>query len=153
MIEPLRFSFEVDCPVEHAFHIWTAKTSSWWPRSHTVSGEDDLEVVVERRPGGRIFERTRAGVEVEWGQITAWEPPQRLCYLWHLRADRADATEVEITFAGQGERTRVDIEHRGWERLGERGSARRDANQAGWGGLLPHFIGACTSAASVEPRG
>jgi len=27
-----------------------------------------------------------------------WEPPTRIGYLWHLRRDRADATEVEITF-------------------------------------------------------
>ena len=26
MIEPLRMSFFVDCPVEHAFHVWTAET-------------------------------------------------------------------------------------------------------------------------------
>jgi Activator of Hsp90 ATPase homolog 1-like protein len=144
MIEPLRLSFEVACPAEHAFAVWTGQTSRWWPRSHTVTAEPGLQVVFEGRPGGRIFERTPAGVEVEWGEVTLWEPPRRLAYLWHLRADRADATEVEITFIPRGEATtRVEIEHRGWDRLGARGPDRRDANRAGWSGLLPHFVAAC----------
>lgn len=146
MIEPLRLSFDVKCPVEHAFRVWTRKTSSWWPITHTATRERGLMVVIEGRPGGRIFERTPKGVEVDWGQVTVWEPPRRLCYQWHLRQDRADATEVEITFADQGGSTRVEIEHRGWERLRERGTAARDANRAGWGGLLPHFIEACSLA-------
>jgi uncharacterized protein YndB with AHSA1/START domain len=144
MIEPLHMSFVVECPAEHAFAVWTARTSGWWPVTHTVTCEPGLEVVFEGRPGGRIFERTAAGVEVDWGKITVWEPPRRLGYLWHLRADREDATEVAITFADQGDSTRVDIEHRGWERLGARGPGRRDANRAGWAGLLPHFEAACT---------
>jgi uncharacterized protein YndB with AHSA1/START domain len=148
MIEPLRLSLVVDCPVEHAFAVWTAKTSQWWPITHTVTTERGLEVVFEGRPGGRIFERTVAGVEVDWGEITVWEPPRRLGYLWHLRTDRADATEVEIRFGDEGDaRTRVDIEHRGWERLGARGPGWRDANRSGWEGVLPHFRVACAREA------
>ncbi|CAN5581978.1 hypothetical protein BH20ACT18_BH20ACT18_09360 [soil metagenome] len=50
------------------------------------------------RPGGRIFEPTSEGREEDWGEVLTWEPPRRLTYLWHLRADRGDATEVEIAF-------------------------------------------------------
>ncbi len=141
MIEPLRMSFDVNCPVDHAFDVWTRRTSTWWPPSHTVTGEQGLQVVFEGRPGGRIFERTVMGREVEWGEVTVWEPPRRLCYLWHIRTDRADATEVEIRFSRRGETaTRIDIEHRGWERLGARGPGWRDANKSGWNGVLPHFV-------------
>ena len=145
MIEPLRMSFEVDCPAEHAFDVWTNKISRWWPADHSVSGENGLLVVLEGRPGGRIFERTSTGDEFEWGEVTVWEPPTRLAYLWHLRGDRADATEVEITFVDQGNlTTRVEIEHRGWERLGGSTQAWRDANQAGWHTLLPQYVVALT---------
>jgi len=143
MIEPLRLSFVVECPVDHAFTVWTGRTSSWWPVTHTVSSEPGLEVVFQPLPGGRIFERTPGGTEIEWGEITAWEPPSRLAYLWHIRDDRADATEVEINFVDQGDATtRVEIEHRGWERLGAQGEAWRDANQGGWSTLLPHYVAA-----------
>jgi len=140
MTDPLRLSFTVDCPAEHAFTVWTAKISRWWPADHTVTGEPGLDVVLEPRVGGRIFERTVTGAEHDWGRITVWDPPRRLGYSWHLRQDRADATDVEITFTGEGLGTRVDIEHRGWERLGARGPGLREANRAGWSSLLPHFV-------------
>jgi uncharacterized protein YndB with AHSA1/START domain len=146
MIEPLRMSFQVDCPVEHAFATWTEKTSQWWPTSHSVSGDKGLRVIIEPRAGGRIFERTPTGAEIDWGEVLVWDPPQRLSYLWHLRTDRSDATEVEIIFAHvDNQTTRVDIEHRGWERLGARAETWRERNVAGWSGLLPRYVAACAS--------
>jgi uncharacterized protein YndB with AHSA1/START domain len=143
MIEPLRFAVDVACPAEHAFETWTARIDSWWPADHTVSGLDEAEIVLERRVGGRIFERTPGGDEHDWGEVTAWEPPQRIGYLWHLRRDRADATEVEIRFIERDDgSTRVEIEHRGWERLGAEGQSWRDRNRGGWETLLPHFVAA-----------
>ena len=146
MIAPLRYSFEVECSVEHAFDVWTARTSTWWPKSSTMSHADGLEVIFEGRPGGRIFERAPSGQEIDWGAITVWEPPLRLGYSWHIAADVASATEVEIKFSDVGdEKTRVDIEHRGWEKLGERGPGWRDTNRGGWEGTLPFYVAACTS--------
>ena len=147
MIEPIRLAFDVDCPAVHAFDVWTARIGTWWPADHTVSAEIGLSVVLEPRPGGRIFERTRAGLEHEWGEVTIWEPPTRFGYLWHLRRDRADATEVEIRFVDRGyTTTRVEIEHRGWERLGAEGEDWRDRNRGGWATLLPHFLAAAAAA-------
>jgi hypothetical protein len=149
MIEPIRLAFDVDCPVDHAFDVWTHRIADWWPADHTVSGEASLHVVLEPRVGGRIFERLATGVEHDWGEVTAWEPPSRLGYLWHLRRDRADATEVEIRFVDRGDATtRVEIEHRGWERLGAEGEEWRDRNRGGWATLLPRYQAAAGSAAS-----
>jgi hypothetical protein len=154
MIEPLRMGFDVRCPAEHAFELWTQSPSSWWPIDHTVTAEPGLQVVFEGRVGGRIFERTPSGREVEWGEITVWEPPLRLCYRWYIRADRSDATEVEIRFNHRAaDHTRVEIEHRGWERLGTRGPGWRDANQSGWNGVLPAYIAVCSSVAIVDRGG
>jgi hypothetical protein len=145
MIEPIRLAFDVDCPPEHAFRTWTDRIDTWWPADHTVSAADGLEVVLEGRLGGRIFERTPDGVEHEWGEVTVWEPPSRFGYLWHLRRDRADATDVEIRFIDQGQgTTRVEIVHSGWERLGAEGEGWRDRNHGGWATLLPHFIEAAS---------
>lgn len=141
MIEPIRLEFEVDCPVEHAFDVWTGRINQWWPRDHTVSGEADLAVVLEGRPGGRIFERRTNGIEHDWGEVTVWEPPTRFAYTWHLRRDRADATQVDIQFVAEGDAaTRVRIEHSDWERLGAFGAEWRERNQGGWATLLPHYL-------------
>lgn len=140
MIDPLRITFDVGCTPERTFELWTARTSTWWPATHTVSARRGVEVIIEPGVGGRIFERTPEGEEHDWGQVTAWEPPTRISYLWHLRQDRADATHVEITFAGaEGTGTRVAIVHHGWDELGARGAEQRERNEHGWTGLLAHF--------------
>ncbi len=149
--EPIQLEFEVACSPEHAFHTWAERTSLWWPASHTVTTKADLAVVFEPFVGGRIFERTTAGEEHDWGRIVAWEPPGRLVYEWHLRVDRADATEVEIRFTPSGGGTRVTIEHRGWERLGAIGLERRQGNFGGWGSLLPHFVDFVEAEAATQP--
>ena len=145
MIEPLRVEVDLDCPPDHAFVTWTERFAQWWPRGHTVSG-DPADVVLEPRLGGRIFERTRDGAEIDWGEITAWDPPRRLAYRWHIRRDRADATDVEIRFVARGNASRMEITHTGWERLGAEAETWRDANRGGWGGLLPTFAAACREA-------
>jgi uncharacterized protein YndB with AHSA1/START domain len=139
-VEPLRLSFRIECTPEHAFTVWTTKLSTWWPKGHTTSGDPDAVVVLEPRPGGRIFERTADGTEVDWGEITAWHPPHRLEYLWHIGRRRDDATDVEVSFVDAGDgATRLEIVHSGWERLGADGLAFREANTAGWGSLVPSF--------------
>jgi uncharacterized protein YndB with AHSA1/START domain len=142
-MEPLEMQFTVACSCLHAFEVWTAKTSLWWPHDHSVSGQPGLQVTIEPGPGGRIFEQTRDGTEHDWGRVLVWEPPLRLRYLWHIGGDPVDATEVEVTFTDEGESTRVVIVHRGWERLGASGPDRRERNRKGWAGLLPHYERAC----------
>lgn len=147
MIDPLRLTYEVACGPAHAFDVWTNRFSIWWPKGHSVSGHPDTEVVFEPRLGGRIFERSPDGTEIEWGEVTAWDPPRRLGYLWHIRRDRTDATDVAVTFAeGPNGSTRLEIVHSGWERLGAGAEEWRDANRGGWDGLVPHFRGACAVA-------
>jgi activator of Hsp90 ATPase-like protein len=144
MTAPLKTTFDVACSAEHAFAVWTSRIATWWPPDHTVSGQPEL-IVMDGVVGGRIFERTKDGVEYEWGEVTRWQPPRRLAYLWHLGGDRTVATEVDIRFVHQGAAaTRIEIEHRGWERLGTSGDVWRDRNRSGWASLLPHFIAEVT---------
>jgi hypothetical protein len=152
MSAPLRLSFDVDCSAEHAFAVWTAGMGTWWPRDHTLSGQAET-VVLQGNVGGRIFERGPDGTEHDWGEVTVWAPPSRLVYLWHLGRDRSDATEVEISFVPQGPSgTRVEIEHRGWERLGASGEGWREQNRDGWRGLVPHFLAAATADTKIAAR-
>ena len=150
-VEPLRLALEVACAPDDAFAVWTGRISLWWPTDHTVTGDPAL-VALEPRLGGRIYERGADGTEHDWGEITLWEPPERLGYLWHLMRDRGDATDVEITFRPAGSGTRVEIEHRGWERLGTDADPWRERNQTGWSTLLPHYVKAVANA-RTEQRG
>ena len=93
---------DIACSAEHAFHVWTTRIATWWPPEHRATAEAHTTVILEPRLGGRLLERMPSGREVQWGEITTWDPPRRLAYLWHIRRDRADATEVEIRFIPVG---------------------------------------------------
>ena len=143
MSDPLRLTLEVACPPDHAFHVWTSRIGTWWPVDHSVSGEPDLEVVLEPAVGGRIYERTRSGTEHDWGRVTRFEPPRLLAYQWHIGRDPSASTDVEIAFVPDGDRrTRVEIVHGGWDRLGEEAETWRGRNRHGWDTLLPHVAAA-----------
>lgn len=140
MIEPLRLSVDLDCPAEHAFDVYTRRLSVWWPKGHSTSGNPDTCVELEPREGGRIFERTPDGTEYDWGRIVQWEPPSRLVYDWHIGRNADGATQVELTFVDLGDdQSRLDIVHRGWERLGTEGESWRNANSAGWASLIAAY--------------
>ncbi len=150
-MEPLTFSFEVACTQKRAFELWTNQIKTWWPTDHTVSGRKDVTVILESGVGGRIFERTPEGVEHDWGEVTTWEPPQKLSYLWHIGSDRSDATTVTIRFVPKGiGETIVQIEHDGWERLGSRAEERRNRNSAGWQSLVAYYITAISTTLKEE---
>jgi hypothetical protein len=139
-MEPIVVEFEVRASPKHAFEVWTSRPSLWWPRSHTVSQDPDLEVVFEPFPGGRIYERASDGNEQEWGEILVWEPPNRLHYLWHLFFDRSEATEITVTFTGIEDGSRVRLVQTGFERLGaEVGFERRRRTSHAWHELTSRY--------------
>ena len=143
MTDALRISREIQCAPAHAFEVWTTRLSTWWPKGHSASGEPDTVAMLEPRLGGRIYERTADGREIEWGEITEWDPPHRLGYRWHIAWDVALATDVELTFVDLGDgTTRLDIVHSGWDRLGADAVAFRNANTNGWDSLVPNFVAA-----------
>ena len=130
-------SVTVSVPVERAFEVFTAEIGTWWPlRTHAVDTERSETVVMEGRVGGRLYERTPSGEEHVWGTLVAWEPPNRIVYSWHPGRGEETAQEVEITFGPEGEGTRVDIRHYGWERLGDRLEETIASYNEGWGKVI-----------------
>ncbi|MBV9817468.1 MAG: SRPBCC domain-containing protein [Solirubrobacterales bacterium] len=139
--EPLVVEFEVGVDPARAFDAWTRRCATWWPASHTISG-DPAAITFEPRPGGRIVERGRDGATHDWGRVLDWEPPHRLRYAWHLFFDPREATEIEVTFAARESGTAVRLEQRGWERLGAAGPPRRAKTGEVWGRLAAAYADA-----------
>ncbi|ADJ44480.1 hypothetical protein AMES_2657 [Amycolatopsis mediterranei S699] len=147
-LEPIRKSITVACSREHAFKTYTAAFDSWWPRQHHIGAGELAEAVLEPKEGGRWYERTVDGAECEWGEVLVWEPPARVVLSWRIDGDwridpdPANASEIEVRFIEEGPRsTRVELEHRNFERHGETGPKVREgvSGEGGHGALLKLF--------------
>jgi uncharacterized protein YndB with AHSA1/START domain len=145
-IEAVRKTITVSCSLERAFETFTEGIGTWWPLpTHSVDGDRSRGVYFEPGPDGRLVERLASGGEAVWGYVLAWDPPHRLVFSWHPGVDCArtqvhEATEVEVRFTADGEQTRVQLEHRAWERLGERARASRESYDTGWEPVLAKYV-------------
>jgi uncharacterized protein YndB with AHSA1/START domain len=141
----IRKQVRVKAPPPRAFEIFTAGMSRWWLKTHTINPTKSTmkDIVLEPHEGGRWFERGEDGSECQWGKVLAWEPPTRLLLAWQITAqwqfDPNLVTEVEIRFTPDGGGTKVELEHRRLERLGDAAETMRAAFQRGWGSLLEEF--------------
>jgi len=136
----VRKSLVVACPVERAFEVFTREISSWWPmQSHSIDQDTITEIVVEEQVGGRIYEKHSDGGEGEWGKVLAWEPPARFAMTWHPGHDDSKSTQLEVRFAAEGEGTRVELEHTGWEIFAADGPSHAESYDNGWVTVLDHY--------------
>ena len=139
---PVRKSIHVAAPPERAFEVFTDGIGRWWPASHKIGPADLDRPIIEPREGGRWYERDVDGTECEIGKVLVWDPPVRLVLVWQLgpewKYDSDLITEVEVNFTAESKGTRVDLEHRNLERMGDGARAMREAIDApgGWSGLL-----------------
>jgi uncharacterized protein YndB with AHSA1/START domain len=148
-VDPIRLDLTVPAEPDRAFEAFV-DLGSWWPREYTWSA-DVLEAIwIEPRKGGLLFERGPHGFELSWGRVTSWDPPRRLGFLWQIsprrepEPDPARASEVELAFSAAGEEgTRVELEHRGFERHGDGAEDYRAAlaSPQGWPWMLEHYQG------------
>ncbi len=144
----VRKSVTARCSVEEAFRVFSEGVATWWPlQTHSVGERSAKTCVLEGRMGGRFFERQEDGTEAVWGTVTAWEPPQRLAFTWHPGRAESTAQGIEIRFTPVGGGTRVELEHRGWEKLGERAEEARNEYESGWDFVLGCYVDVIDSPA------
>ncbi|MGW1056567.1 SRPBCC family protein [Micromonospora rubida] len=144
----LRSSLLVPASAERAFAVFTGALTDWWVREYTWSGPAALaKLGVEPRAGGMLYEIGPYGFRSDWGRVLTWDPPRRLVFTWQIGPDRvpvpdpAQASEVEVLFLPEGpERTRVEVEHRHFDRHGEAAEGYRQALTAGWHELLSRYL-------------
>jgi uncharacterized protein YndB with AHSA1/START domain len=145
-IEPLRTSIAVRRSPRDAFRLFTRDIGTWWPVDvHSLAvdehdGRVGVEALIfEEREGGRIVERMSDGSEGTWGTVLVWDPPRRLVLAWKPNTNDLPPTELEIRFTPRDAGTLVELEHRGWERLGAAADAARGGYGAGWVAVLARF--------------
>ena len=133
-------SIFVKRPVEATFRNFTADIGRWWPLKEGFSnGRERADLIlIEGRVGGRFFERYTDGEEFDVGRVTAFDPPERLAFTWR-QANWSAETSVEVRFAAEADGTRVTLEHRGWEALGEPGRKVQESYGSCWEFILTRF--------------
>jgi len=143
-IRPIVKSIAVKQPPAQAFALFADHTALWWKKGTTLGKKPHQDIVIEKKPGGRWFERDEDGVEMDWGQVLAYEPPGRLLLNMQLNTkfqyDPSLVTEVEITFApAAGGGTLVTLEHRNLERHGQNADNLIAALTSGWASHIEEF--------------
>jgi len=137
-LAPIEKSVTVECPPERAFTVFTREAGSWWPTdTHALHAGEVERLVWEEREGGAVYELATSGERADWATVLTWEPPHRLVIAWQVNAERL-GSEVEVRFTAVEGGTRVDLEHRGFERVGG-GAEMRESYDAGWGHVLDTF--------------
>jgi len=142
---PIRRSVTVECSVEHAFATFTERIHEWWPLgTHSIdryeTGSAAETVVFQGGAGGQVYERTKNGEELKWADVVAYDPPHRFVLAWNPSREQDEpTTEIEVTFTREGGKTRVDLEHRGWEPLGAEAADARQSYSDGWQPVLEQY--------------
>jgi hypothetical protein len=152
-IAPVRKSIVVSATPELAFEIFTAGIDRWWPKAHSLGKTAPLESIIEPFVGGRWYTRHEGGEEAVVGHVRIWKPAEQFTVSWEISADWkpdsriAFASEVDVCFTALADgSTRVDLEHRDFERMPAPGGEKmRNEVDNGWAPILDLYVKAVAS--------
>jgi hypothetical protein len=146
-LSPIVKTIDVRRSAREAFHLFTARIAEWWPlathtRAKTADGQRTVRVTIEPRVGGRVYETLADGAELEWGEVTAYEPGALFKMGWRLGRPASETTEVSVRFNALTDATcRVTLTHENWERMGAEAEKLHGAYSGGWAAVFEKGFG------------
>jgi uncharacterized protein YndB with AHSA1/START domain len=152
-VESIRRDVRVRCSPDRAFRVFTERIGTWWPlETHSIAVDQELglravTLKIDTREEGRIQEVLEDSSTRDWGGVVAWEPPHRVVFAWKPNDRPIPPTEVEVRFTPEADGALVQLEHRGWDRLGEVSEVIRPlyASDGGWTMVLERYRNAAGS--------
>jgi len=153
-IAPVRKTVLVKATPQRAFEVFTDGIDRWWPKSHGIGATPIRRSIIEPFVGGRWFTQHEDGTDLVVGHVQAWQPGELFAVSWEVsatwkpdaRVAYASVVEVHFTADSNGQ-TRVDLEHRDFERMGETdGNTMRNGVDGGWPGMLALYASAVDSS-------
>jgi uncharacterized protein YndB with AHSA1/START domain len=132
----IRKTLHVDVPLERAFDVFTNGLPDWWPtQTHSIaSGTPE----VDWRVGG-VCAEVAGDERHEWADVLEFDPPNALALRWRVNPDDPP-THVRVTFTREGEGTRVELTHSGWEAFGAKAEESYSGYDGGWDNVLGHYV-------------
>jgi uncharacterized protein YndB with AHSA1/START domain len=132
----IRKTLHVEAPVEEAFDVFTEGIAGWWPvATHSIGSG---AVAGDWRVGGLVTETVDGQVH-EWADVLEFDPPHNLLLSWRVTPGHP-ATELRLRFAAEGDGTRVELTHAGWEAFPDGGLESYAGYTSGWDGVLAHYV-------------
>ena len=150
-VPPVVKSVSLRAAPARAFDFFARDMTRWWPLAQFHTGPDPVDCAIEPQVGGRVFERAADGRETVWGTVLAYDPPQRLAFSWTIGGLSAEQAQlIELSFAPEGQGTRVVLTHSGWEKLGDaaKAAALRERYDRGWATLIERCFAEYANAAT-----
>lgn len=159
---PVRQSITVAATRVHTFRTFTERLAEWWPLDpFSFGGSARISTVtLDPRVGGEVVEQWHDGTARPWGTLLTWEPSNAFSMTWNVTGE---PTEIELRFVTLNPRlTRVDLEHRGWDRLTPEqleaacalpGGYTGGAFHQGWATILTALSEQVAIANGLHPRG
>lgn len=147
MTAAVRVEIAVALTPDEAFARFTEGLGEWWPPEYTWSGPALVAIEMSLGEGGLCTERGPHGFRCDWGRVTTWDPPARVVFTWQIsparvpQPDPRHASTVDVRFTADGDRTRVELTHAGFERHGDGAAGYRGAmaSPEGWMRILQRF--------------
>ena len=159
-IAPVRKSIVVGASPQRAFEVFTTGIDRWWPKTHGIGMTAITKSVIEPFQGGRWYTAHADGTEVVIGHIRVWDPGKRFVVGWEISrgleagcAHRAGLRGRGAASARKVRGTRVDLEHRDFQRMGEEpGQKMRTGVDGGWPGILEFYAAEMDARESSHER-
>lgn len=151
--DAVRREVRVPLPLKQAFALFAEQFIDWWPGEFTFSESALASITLEPRAGGRWYELSRTGEETVWGEVLVWDAPHRIELTWQISPQRTPepgpdhGSRIAVQFSSDdGQTTRVQVEHREFERHGDGAEIMRAgmASTEGWSKILDRYAAAAS---------
>ena len=112
-MDPIRQTIIVAATPDVAFEVFTLGMGGWWDPAYTPD-PDSFDGIALGPEVGSPVSMVHGATSYPFGSVTVWEPSVRYAQTFWLAMDPASPSTIEATFAAEGDGTRVDFEHGGW---------------------------------------
>jgi hypothetical protein len=113
-LAPITHEYTLRCSAEEAFEAYAGRIAEWWDPGYTANAETLLGVTIEPRVGGRVYATHTDLGELDWGEVTTWEPGRTLVHTFTLAQDPVHPSEVAVEFVPSDGGCVVRHAHGGW---------------------------------------
>jgi hypothetical protein len=132
-LEPVRKTITVRRTPAEAFEIFTARFGSWWPvKKFSLHQAGTETAVIEPRVGGAIYEIAANGERPRGARCACGSRACASSWPGTRATTRARRRKSRSASWPRVDGTRVELEHRDWQKLGAKAAGTRDNYDQGW---------------------